>query len=49
MTAMSFLEDRQAAARDAETAEAVFRREVAARIAGLERQRAFVFRRLRLI
>ena len=36
MTAISFLEDLQAAARDAEAAEAVFRREVAARIADLE-------------
>ena len=49
MTAMSFLEDLRVAARNAEAAEAGFRREVAARIAGLERQRAFVFRRLRLI
>ncbi len=49
MTAMSFLEDLQAAARDAEAAEAEFRREVAARIAGLEQQRAFAFRRFNLM
>ncbi len=49
MTAMSFLEALQVAARDAEAAEAVFRREVAARIAALEQQRAFAFRRLNLM
>ena len=49
MTAMSFLEALQAAARDAEVAEAAFRREVAAKIAGLEQQRAFAFRRLNLM
>jgi hypothetical protein len=49
MTAMSFLEDLQAAARDAEAAEAAFRREVAARMAGLEQQRAFAFRRFNLM
>ncbi len=49
MTAMSFLADLQAAARSAEAAEAAFRREVAAKIAGLEQQRAFAFRRLNLI
>lgn len=49
MTAMSFLEDLQTAARAAEAAEAGFRREVAARIAGLERERAFAFRRVNLM
>ena len=49
MTAVSFLEDLQAAARDAEAAEVAFRREVATRIAGLEQQRAFAFRRLNLM
>jgi hypothetical protein len=49
MTATSFLEDLQAAARAAETAEAAFRREVATRIADLEQQRAFAFRRLNLM
>jgi len=49
MTAMSFLEDLRAAARDAEAAEAMFRREVAARMTDLEQQRAFAFRRLNLM
>jgi len=49
MTAMSFLEDLRVAARDAEAAEAGFRREVAARISDLEQQRAFAFRRLNLM
>lgn len=49
MTAMAFLEDLAAAARGAEAAEAAFRREVAARIAGLERERAFAFRRVNLM
>jgi len=49
MTAVSFLEDLQAAARDAEAAEVAFRREVATRIAELEQQRAFAFRRLNLM
>ena len=49
MTGMSFLEDLAAAARDAEAAETSFRNEVAARIAGLEQQRAFAFRRLNLM
>jgi hypothetical protein len=49
MTAMAFLEDLATAAREAKTAEAGFRREVAARIAGLERERAFAFRRLNLM
>ncbi len=49
MTAMSFLEDLRVAARDAEAAEAGFRREVTARISDLEQQRAFAFRRLNLM
>ncbi len=49
MTAMSFLEDLQVAARDAVAAEAEFRREVATRIAGLEHQRAIAFRRFNLM
>ncbi len=49
MTALSFLEDLQAAARAAEVDEAAFRREVAARVAELERERAFAFRRLNLM
>jgi hypothetical protein len=49
MTLTSFLEDLQAAARDAEAAEAAFRREMAARIAVLEQRRAFAFRRLNLM
>ena len=49
MTATSFLDDLQAAARDVEAAEAMFRREVAARIADLEQHRAFAFRRLNLM
>jgi hypothetical protein len=48
MTATSFLDDLQAAARDVEAAEAMFRREVAARMADLEQLRAFAFRRLNL-
>jgi hypothetical protein len=49
MTAMAFLEDLRVAARDAEAAEARFRRQVAAQIADLEQQRAFAFRRLNLM
>ncbi len=49
MTAMAFLEDLRVAARDAEAAEARFRRQVAAQIAVLEQQRAFAFRRLNLM
>jgi hypothetical protein len=49
MTAMAFLEVLAAAAHGAEVAEAAFRREVAARIAGLERERAFAFRRVNLM
>ncbi|MGD0316208.1 MAG: hypothetical protein ABSB37_09700 [Xanthobacteraceae bacterium] len=42
MTATSFLDDLQAAARDAEAAEAMFRRKVVAGIADLEQQRVRV-------
>ena len=49
MTATSFLEDLQAAARDADAAEAAFRREVAARIAELERIARSRIRRLNLM
>jgi len=49
MTATSFLESLHRAARDAEFAEAAFRREVATRVAGLERDRAFAYRRLNLM
>ncbi len=42
MTAMSFLDDLEAAARDAEAAEALFRRKVVAGIADLEQQRVRV-------
>ena len=49
MTATSFLEGLHRAARDAEFAEAAFRREVATRVAGLERDRAFAYRRLNLM
>jgi hypothetical protein len=46
MTGTSFLDALKQAASDAETAEAVFRREVATRIKLLEQERAFAFRRL---
>ncbi len=49
MTATSFLDDLQAAARDVEGAEAMFRREVAARMADLGQLRAFAFQRLNLM
>jgi hypothetical protein len=49
MTATSFLEGLQVAARDADLAEAAFRRQVATRVAGLERDRAFAYRRLNLM
>ena len=49
MTAKSFLQDLHAAVRKAEAAEAQFRGEAAARIAGLEQQRAFAHRRLNLM
>ncbi len=45
----SFLEDLQAAAHAAEAAETAFRRELAERMAGLERERAFAFRRVNLM
>ncbi|MGZ8373117.1 MAG: hypothetical protein ACXW3G_10415 [Rhodoplanes sp.] len=46
MTPLPFLDELQAAAHDAETAEAAFRRNAAARIAALEQERAFAFRRV---
>jgi hypothetical protein len=50
MTAMTaFLESLKAAAEDAEAAERQFRREISARIAGLERERSFAYRRLNLM
>jgi hypothetical protein len=49
MTAMSFLESLQVAAHDADVAEAAFRREVATRIAAIEQNRAFAYRRLNLM
>jgi hypothetical protein len=49
MTATSFLESLQVAAREADLAEAACRREVATRVAGLERDRAFAYRRLNLM
>ena len=49
-TAMSsFLDAFKAAAEQAEAAEGQFRQEIARRIAGLERERAFAFRRLNLM
>ena len=49
MTVTSFLENLHVAARDADLAEAAFRREVAARVAELERDRAFAYRRFNLM
>jgi hypothetical protein len=49
MTATSFMESLQVAARDADLAEAAFRREVATHVAGLERDRAFAYGRLNLM
>ena len=49
MTTIAFLDDLQAAARDAESAEATFRREMAARLAVFEQERAFAFRRINLM
>ena len=46
MTGTSFLDALKQAATEAETAEAAFRREIAARIKALEQERAFAFRRL---
>ena len=45
----AFLDGLKAAADQAEVAERQFRREVAQRIAGLERERSFAFRRLNLM
>jgi hypothetical protein len=49
VAARSFLDALKAAADRAEVAEGQFRREVAHRIAALERERAFAFRRLNLM
>jgi hypothetical protein len=49
MTAMSFLESLQVAAHDADVAEAAFRRELATRVAAIEQNRAFAYRRLNLM
>jgi hypothetical protein len=46
MTLVTFLDDLSAATRAAEAAESAFRREAAARIATLEGERAFTYRRL---
>jgi hypothetical protein len=46
MTLVTFLDDLAAATNAAESAEAAFRREAAARIAALEGERAFAYRRL---
>ncbi len=45
----AFLDALKAAADEAEVAEKQFRREAAQRIAGLERERSFAFRRLNLM
>jgi hypothetical protein len=47
--ATTFLDNLETAAREAERAEAAFRSEVAARVAALERDRAFAYRRLNLM
>jgi hypothetical protein len=49
VAAIQFLEELKAAAEEAEKAEGQFRREIAQRIAQLERERAFAFRRLNLM
>jgi hypothetical protein len=49
MTATAFLDELAAAARSAELTEQAYRREVAARIAILEQERAFAFRRVNLM
>jgi hypothetical protein len=49
MTATAFLDELAAAARAAELSEQAYRREAAARIAILERERAFAFRRVNLM
>jgi hypothetical protein len=46
MTQAGYLDALAAAARDAEAAEAAYRREASARIAALEAERAFAYRRL---
>jgi hypothetical protein len=49
MTATAYIEGLQQAADKAQSAEAAYRREAAARIAILERERAFAFRRMNLM
>lgn len=49
MTRLAFLDALQAAADDAEAAEAAFRRDAAARIAALEQERAFAYRRMNFV
>jgi len=49
MTRLAFLDELQAAADDADAAEAAFRRSAAARIAVLEQERAYAFRRLNFL
>ena len=49
MTRLAFLGALQAAAHDAEAAEAAFRRNAAARIAALEQEGAFAFRRVNFL
>ena len=49
MTATTYIEGLQQAADKAQSAEAAYRREAAARIAILERERAFAFRRMNLM
>ena len=49
MTISSFLEDLAAAAQEAQVAETAFRRGVSTRIAELERDRSFAFRRVNLM
>jgi len=49
IAAKSFLDDLKAAAAQAEAAEAQYRQEAVQRIAQLEKERAFAFRRLNLV
>jgi hypothetical protein len=49
MARLAFLDALQAAADDAEAAEAAFRRNAAARIAALEQERAYAFRRVNFL
>jgi hypothetical protein len=49
MARLAFLDELQAAADDAEAAETAFRRDAAARIAVLEQERAYAFRRVNFL